>query len=201
MPKPANRPVPAKLSFEPRLEPTEASLLWEFLERTETYLEFGCGGSTLMAACSAVRRISTVETDAAWLEKISGAPELANIQISKFHVDIGQTVEWGFPASDTEAIKWPAYHQHIWDRIRHRPDTIFIDGRFRVATVLGALLRCPEASVLLVHDFWPREHYHAILPFVDEIKSAETLAAFRPAKRINWKSLCKVYAQHFLDAR
>ncbi|WHO40830.1 hypothetical protein PMI04_009680 [Sphingobium sp. AP49] len=184
------------------MEPAEAALLWECLGRASNYLEFGCGGSTLLAAmCPGIKSISTVETDGAWLEKVAGAQELIGAPATKFHVDIGETGEWGFPVSDADAIKWPNYHVHIWDRIQIRPDMIFIDGRFRVATLLAALMHCPEASVLVIHDFWPREHYHAVLPFVDEVRSAETLAVFRPAHGLDWKALCSVYAKHFLDAR
>jgi len=50
---------------------------------------------------------------------------------------------------------------------------VFVDGRFRVACTLTALLRFPKATVL-VHD-WDQTGYHVLLAHATIVKAAGVL--------------------------
>ncbi|MBS0269922.1 MAG: hypothetical protein JSS54_13205 [Proteobacteria bacterium] len=98
------------------------------------------------------------------------------------------TREFGAPRDETRKKHWPNYAAAPWKRRRwplsafvkaSRPDLVFVDGRFRVACILTAVLNSRPDAIVMVHDFWNRPHYHAPLPFLEEIEKAETMAVFR----------------------
>lgn len=74
-------------------------------------------------------------------------------------------------------------------------DTIFIDGRFRVACALSALLHC-QNSTIMIHDFFNRQQYHIVLEFLDMIEECETLGVFKPKKRLNKANLQTLLKQY-----
>jgi hypothetical protein len=55
-----------------------------------------------------------------------------------------------------------------------KPDLVLVDGRFRVACVLQALLTVPTARIL-VHDFWQRPAYHIVLQYTTVLDRADTM--------------------------
>ncbi|MDR7058689.1 MULTISPECIES: hypothetical protein [unclassified Sphingopyxis] len=55
-------------------------------------LEFGCGGSTVVAARQ-VRRIVSVDSDPAWLAKVQADVRREVVEFTPFHVDIGPVGE------------------------------------------------------------------------------------------------------------
>jgi hypothetical protein len=60
-----------------------------------------------------------------------------------------------------------------------RLDLVLIDGRFRVACALEAVLRCSPDTTLVIHDFWNRPVYHGLLPYLDELERCATIGVFR----------------------
>ena len=61
------------------------------------------------------------------------------------------------------------------------PDTILIDGRFRVACALASLLNLERASpcALLVDDYDDRPHYRMLEDFADRVSMQGCMALFR----------------------
>ena len=71
---------------------------------------------------------------------------------------------------------WEFLAQHAIE-----PDTILIDGRFRVACALMSLLRLPSASrcLMLIDDYGDRPHYAGVLEFADLVSMHGRMAVFR----------------------
>jgi len=147
----------------------EAVALAELYEQADVILEYGSGGSTVLASEMAGKRILSVESDAAWLARMQAwfdASPPASPPVLH-HADIGPTKPWGFPASLTTFRRWPGYAQSVWDRPDFvAPDVVLVDGRFRLACILTVALRIDRATVLLVDDYIDRAGYHVCEPML-----------------------------------
>ena len=125
-------------------------------------LEYGSGGSTLMAA-EAGAEVWSVESDAAWAAMMQGwfAQNPAKGRAHVLHADIGPTRDWGHPADDSRLRHWPDYALKVWEApgFRH-PDVVLVDGRFRLACFLTAAYRITRPVTLFFDDYAPRAAYH-----------------------------------------
>lgn len=168
-------------------------------------IEFGVGGSTLIAIASPVPLIHSVESDRAWVAKLRQHPEVAQAEKSgrlRFHGDIGWTRRLGFPRTSWSARKWPNYYLRVWDSVLpEQIDTVFIDGRFRLACGLTALTKATSETTIMIHDFWKRPHYHQILAFADEVARVGSLAVLRRKQQTDWPSLPLTLAEAMFDPR
>lgn len=157
------------LAAEPDARPkltlpeTEAAALQAAYLAASVILEYGSGGSTLMAAEMPGKRITSVESDAAWLTRLhhwfaqnppASVPTL-------HHGNIGPTRRWGYPTTNDAFRRWPAYPQSVWDIPEFAaPDVVLVDGRFRLACLLTVALRTQKPVVVLVDDYIDRPPYH-----------------------------------------
>ncbi len=162
--------------------PEEKALFLAVLGETETFLEFGAGGSTFHAAKTVRRRIISVNSDVCWLEKVrnaTAADPATHLQPELVHVDIGPTGDWGYPLDSSTSERWPAYSQQVWNVAgADRSDTFFIDGRFRVACFTQVALRCRPDATIIFHDFRSRSHYHVVLELGRAIATVVDLTVF-----------------------
>jgi len=147
----------------PLLDEESAAWLAERLKSTKLYLEFGSGGSTLLANRLGVPSI-TVESDrfyAATVRKVLQNPEKALILTP----DMGLTGEWGMPVFGKER-KGPRYVSAPFGELTDGfPDLIFVDGRYRVACVLESARQAAQAhraATVLMDDYEYRPHYHVL---------------------------------------
>ena len=156
------------------------------------YLEWGVGGSTLMALRAGVRRMVTVESDAAWITaartdpRIMRAEEAGRLHI--LHADIGPTGAWGAPLSTTPSAAWARYPDAPWDALvaqRLWPNLVLVDGRFRVACCLAVAVQSLQRPnkpppMVLLHDCGPgRLHYDDALLAWDVVEQVGTLRLMR----------------------
>lgn len=153
----------------------ERRLFERYLRAASWYLEFGSGGSTREAVRQGVARVTSIESDAAWLRAVAACPDVQAAGVELVHVDIGPTGKWGFPVGFDHATRWPDYPRALGDRT---PDTVLVDGRFRVACAMNALARLDDGFVLLVHDYNRRPHYRVLEDFFNRIESAQSLHVF-----------------------
>lgn len=189
----APAPATPDIPDAPFMSLAEKALFKARLDRAGRYFEFGSGGSTVWA-CQAGLTVYGVESDAAWVE---GLKQRLGEACQVHAEDIGPTKEWGFPVSDAARHRFPNYSEAI-HRHDQAFDLILVDGRFRVACVLNAIRHTlnvaerPDDTRLFIHDFWNREHYHAVLEFLVEEESAETAGVFRIAENIDPERLASV---------
>lgn len=186
---------PIKLSLKERL------LLCKYLKKSDSYLEFGAGGSTFLALLHSKTKIYSVESDKNWINYlrkwkiITKAEEFQKLIFN--YVDIGKTKEWGFPVDDTEKDKFPDYSKAVFEKYSNiKFDTVFIDGRFRVACTLAAILNTSLNSIIILHDYANRKGYHIIERFLDKIESANTMVVFRKKNNINLAEVNQLYEEY-----
>ena len=147
------------------LPPAEAEALRAAYAEAETILEYGSGGSTVLAGEMAGKQVFSVESDAAWTEMMrdwfKANPPKSQVRV--IHADIGATVEWGHPADDSAWKRFARYPLGIWESGRMgQPDVVLVDGRFRMGCALAAALHTQKPIPLLFDDYTQRTHYHAI---------------------------------------
>ena len=78
------------------------------------------------------------------------------------------------------------------------PDAVLIDGRFRVACLLQAIIHCKPDCILLFHDFFDRSHYHVVLKHVDLLTRVDTLAVMRAKLQVDGKAVLHDLFDHYL---
>jgi hypothetical protein len=188
--------------MQPLLTDAEFTLFKKYVDKSETIVEFGSGGSTLYMLEQG-KKVYAVENHASFYNELQG--QIANKQ--KFFylfVNTGETSEWGVPVDETPTHQWWPYYVTIWEKISEPIDFIFIDGRFRVMCALHALKHI-EANkwncVVCIHDFTIREHYHVLLEFFDVVESVDTLVILTVKKEINQMRVRAVMWQHCYDFR
>jgi len=201
---------------KPHLRDDEQALLRGEMLRAKSYLEFGTGGSTVLAAECGIRRIVSVDSDPAWLRRIGEriAHERATLDIELIHCNLGRTGDWGMPLDrDLERVAtWPQYFLQPWQRFlscNETPDLILVDGRFRVACVLYSLLhlhlahaKFPQRTTrIAVHDFSDRPYYGRILEHAVIVASAGTMVVVEQNRAFSASLLLQDLFGFQFDAR
>lgn len=185
-----------KAPLLPRMTDPERDMFQRALEGVENFLEFGAGGSTTLAARAGVKRIASVESDVQWLDLLAQRPEIAAVDFTALHIDIGPTGAWGMPRDPASAPKWPAYHQAVWRKLAWQPDLVLVDGRFRVACALATILNCAPDTKIVIHDFWDRPQYHVVLRYLETLERTDTLGVFRAKPTLVMKDLVSDLLAH-----
>lgn len=147
------------------MPPKEATHLAKVYERAQVILEYGSGGSTLLAARQAVKHVFAVESDAAFLCRLN--TELMQLRtdtrVVTRYSDIGPVEEWGRPEDDSGWAGYPDYALGIWrEEWFVQPDTVLIDGRFRVACFLVCAVMTRRPLTILFDDYKPRSNYRIV---------------------------------------
>lgn len=180
----------ATAALKPEMTEAEIGVLHECFSKAVSLVEFGSGGSTLLAVRSrSLRRIWSVESDPSWIARLREQPDVTSAeQAGRLHlhgIDIGMVGDYGYPHDHAMQDSWPRYYEAVWDDAEAiKTDLVLIDGRFRVACALEALARCQPHAIVLFHDFWNRTPYHPVLAFTDWLGSCDSLAILR--RKTTW---------------
>lgn len=183
----------------PAMTNAEQQLFLHYLKQANRYFEFGSGGSTVWAVEQGLT-VHGVESDPTWVNALQEKlGELCQVEV----VDIGPTGDWGYPLTQ-QTDKFPAYSQAI---LKHKQpfDLILIDGRFRVACTMAAIQHIAkqnayENSVIFIHDFWNRPHYHAVLEFLEVIEQVESAGVFRVKKDVPLEKVAENWLEYSVKA-
>ena len=164
------------------MTPRERALFEKSLEHKPVYLEFGCGGSTEIAATIGCPMIVSVESDHEWIKKLSQkeiiAKRLANNTLQFKHVDIGEVGAWGAPVDESKIRNWPKYCLAPFGS-GYEYKYILVDGRFRVACAYACWAFMFEDTVLAVHDHPVRNRHFEIEKCFEVVDRADTLVLFK----------------------
>jgi hypothetical protein len=163
------------------MSPEEAALFLSFVRNSHDYVEFGTGGSTVLASKHVKNSILSVDSSQNWLAQVRGACVSSQTRPELMFIDIGPTGDWGFPTDLSTKPRWPDYHSAIW-KIHHsrQADLYLVDGRFRVACFAQIVLHCNQNAIIGMHDFGSRPNYHCIREIAREIATAGDMSFFRP---------------------
>ena len=115
----------------------EAELLRQYYEKADVILEYGSGGSTVMASEMECKHVTSVESDKAWwqmmMEWLDANPAAEGSTVDMLYADIGPTREWGYPKDERSWKQFAQYPLAVWEMDELRaPDVVLVDGRFRV---------------------------------------------------------------------
>ncbi len=164
------------------MPPEETAALQAAYQAAEVILEYGSGGSTLLAADLPGRRVFSVESAAPWIARMEAwfqaHPPKAEVVL---HLgSIGKTRDWGFPVDNRLVARWSAYPVSVWDRVDFQhPDVVLIDGRFRLACALTVLFRITRPVTVLIDDYIDRPGYKKIETLVGAPVMAGRMARFQ----------------------
>lgn len=173
----------------------EAAAVTSAYAAARVILEYGSGGSTVLAAEQPGKVIFSVESDAKWLADMQSwfaqTPPLAQVHLH--YGDIGPTKAWGHPRDAGAFRKWPGYPISVWDLPGFlQPDLVLIDGRFRAACFLTCLLRSTQPMTVLWDDYIDRPIYHHVEDLVKPVAMIGRMARFEitpmpfPVDRLAW---------------
>eukprot|EP00929_Paragymnodinium_shiwhaense_P045067 TRINITY_DN23071_c0_g1_i1.p1 TRINITY_DN23071_c0_g1~~TRINITY_DN23071_c0_g1_i1.p1 ORF type:complete len:242 (-),score=30.78 TRINITY_DN23071_c0_g1_i1:157-882(-) len=199
-----------KADMRPHMDRNERELFMEQLAKATNYLEFGGGGSTVAAlSFPNIKHIHTVESAAKWINilknrtDISKAVASGRLVITDAGIQ-GNKSNWGWPTTPRET--WPYYSGEAAIAEESQGlfyDTIFVDGRFRVACFLRQLKRhlhlAPDAVRYIVHDYFQRPEYFVVEKFVIILRRASSLGIFRRRKQIDEAELDKTIETYLYD--
>lgn len=165
-------------SFELTFAPRERRFLVAKYEAATTILEYGSGGSTVLAA-KLGKTVFSVESDQDWAERM--AHHVASVSdTAKVHwADVGPTGPWGVPMKPREFRKFSGYALSVWDRPDfEEPDLVLIDGRFRASCLVAVLLRATRPVTVLFDDYLKRGYYHGVERLARKEETVGRMARF-----------------------
>jgi hypothetical protein len=188
-----------------RMTAPEVAYFLRFIRSGTSYFEFGCGGSTIVAAGYGPENLNITATDSSqeWIGVVkqdgscSKKEERGLLRVN--YVDIGPIGAWGHPVQTAQESKgaWYLYSQAISMAGGHY-DVVLVDGRFRVACVLNTFLSNPSATVM-VHDFLQEEHHHnykVLLEVADVVSRVDTLVELKRKASASQVDIMKMYATY-----
>jgi hypothetical protein len=186
-----------------RMSDGERELFMRTLAKANHYMEFGSGGSTLLAVRSPAKLILSVESDPAWLQRIREHPEIADAverqRLFLTHADIGPVGEWGRPTDEAARAQWPRYYTDPFFATDILFDLILIDGRFRVGAALAAAACAAESATIVIHDYELRPQYYLVEKFFDIEETRESLYVLKRRKAINIRSFYMEVIRHLYE--
>ncbi|MFM7332858.1 MAG: glycosyltransferase family 2 protein [Tabrizicola sp.] len=165
-------------SFDLTFAPKERRFLVRHYEAADTILEYGSGGSTVLAA-KLGKTVFSVESDRDWADRM--AHYVASLsETAKVHwADVGVTGPWGVPMKPREHRKFSGYALSVWDRPDFvQPDLVLIDGRFRASCLVAVLLRTTKPVTVLFDDYLKRGYYHGVERLACKEEMAGRMARF-----------------------
>lgn len=165
------------------LPEAEAALVADAYRRADVILEYGSGGSTVLASELPGKAVFSVESDRAWAEMMQGwfaaNPPAHGTRVDVIHVDIGETGEWGTPVNNRAWRSFPEYPLGVWALPEFRqPDVVLVDGRFRPGCSMATAFCTKRPVTLLVDDYARRKGYHVIEEYLGAPRLTGRMAEF-----------------------
>lgn len=201
------RLVGFKVPSSPVFDELGTAYFKQAIENARFYLEYGGGGSTVVAS-KLGKAFLSVDSDPYFMRAL--AKEVRPTDRERLiYVDIGLTGLWGAPIMQSEPEarrgKWRQYPHAPWQRLLQtgeRPDLILLDGRFRVACALVCLKNLGNAPgvTMLVDDYAPRPEYRVIERFAKLEAMHGRMAQFTPQVN-DPQALDRALAEHEIDCR
>jgi hypothetical protein len=182
----------------------ELALFQASIANSKSYLEFGCGGSTVVAVSAGIERIVSIETDFSWIEKLRTVAVIREAEdqgiLELRHVNIGPLGDWGVPKDRSRVENWPHYYAGPW-RAGSSYEFVLVDGRFRIACALIAALSADAASKIAIHDYTAPERirYQIVEKYLERTDEAGSLIVFKKREDLDPKALSIDLIGHLFD--
>ena len=154
----------------------EGEIFVRAVRESTSYAEYGVGLSTRYVIEETTCSIRSVDTSLKWIEKVLADVEVGPRLVVE-HVDLGPVEEWGRPVGYERRHLIDDYLDSPF-RSGFRPDCVLIDGRFRVAAFLSALLKSDAGTRIVFDDYVDRRHYHVVEEILLPSESSQRQALF-----------------------
>lgn len=177
----------------------EITQFLSFLKCASSYLEFGAGGSTVLASEHVNGPIVSIESSNEWIELVKANLPESPHERRVIHGDVGPVGSWGTPTLPHGEVNYFNYHERPWLQIDQDFDLYFVDGRFRIACFCQCLLRAPDGAVIGIHDYRPRKRYHVVETLARPIAEVETLTFFTRRPNVPRAQITQVLSKFALD--
>lgn len=161
----------------------EADALRAAYTSARVILEYGSGGSTVVAAEMAGKHITSIESDRKWARMMkrwfAENPPADKTEVNVIWSNIGPTRAWGQPKDDSDWQKYPNYPLGVWQRegFRH-PDVVLVDGRFRIGCVLATLYNITRPVTLMIDDYARRSWMQKVEEFTGPARRVGRMGMF-----------------------
>jgi hypothetical protein len=192
--------LPEAIQPSPHMDDEGLKYFKDIVAKTRCYLEYGSGGSTVYAANVAkVPTVISVESDKDWTERTKAAIHPEGISLFLEHCDIGATGAWGAPINRERVTDFWTYIVAPWKIARTHsvvPDTVLIDGRFRVASFLFSLINCRLGTQILFDDYFDRPHYFAAEQYCRVREKQGRMAVFVADHAFSNSEICEKLLQY-----
>ncbi len=152
-------------------------LFKDVIKLSKNYGEYGCGLSTEWVLKNTNANILSVDSSKEWIDKISSKNAVYNKRLKLQYIDLGKVENWGRPVGYEKSYNFINYFNWIWNQ-DILPDTVLIDGRFRVCCFLTSLKYANENTKIIFDDYNNRPYYHVVEKFVKKEQTCGRQALF-----------------------
>ena len=157
----------------------ETHKLMELLTTSRSFLEFGAGGSTLLALSSRCSRVTSVETDGALGSFLERLASVANTPHYECHVVLPEILgPWGHDYTPQPSEPVGARYVGL-GAAATSPSLVLVDGRFRVACALSSAKNAKNAVTILMDDYGDRPEYFVVADYLGAPDMVGRMAVFR----------------------
>ena len=183
-----------KEKMPPWMSKEEMAFIESYINKDSIMLEYGCGGSTLHFP-DYVKKYCSIESDGQWYQKVS---EQAREDVAMILIPPKAAEGVIFEAEKQEKFSpdynWDNLDKSIFYKIfedyieAHQAfgvqkfDAILIDGRARQHVAKSIYDFIDENTVVFIHDFFPRKHYHFLLEkyrTIGQVLTGQTMVALQ----------------------
>lgn len=172
-------------------------MLTGYYSAATNVLEYGSGGSTVLAAEMPGKHVFSVESDRGWAQMMRDwfdqNPPAEGTSVDVIWSDIGATKEWGHPVDHSEWRRFARYPLEVWSLPEFRqPDVVLVDGRFRQGCALASVFLSKAPLDLFFDDYVSRKHYHKVEEILGPPRITGRMAQWRvtpqpiPPDRLMW---------------
>ena len=187
----------------PWMDERGLAIFKEFAAKSNCYLEFGSGGSTVYIAKNTnVKNILSVDSDEKWVRDINEAIQTSTKEIMLQYCNIGEVGNWGVPKNRNRVENYWQYMSMPWEYAIQKslkPDLILIDGRFRVACFLFSLLCAEINTTILFDDYVDRSEYFIVEKFCKLVETQGRMAIFKATKDFQVPEISLAIAKYSLN--
>ena len=162
--------MPALLSIKRALRPNEGRLFdgddliykelaSELFDGGGHYVEFGVGASTIWLSNNSNAEVHGVDSSKEWIDFVKAR---INSQTAQFHhIDLGPLGSHGTPITYDRLGSFESYSNSIWSQTANAK-LVLVDGRFRVACFIKALMNTSFGTNIIFDDYFSRPQYSIV---------------------------------------
>ncbi|TRD20835.1 hypothetical protein FEV53_09005 [Palleronia caenipelagi] len=186
------------MSFDPEV----AEYVSDWYGRSDVILEYGSGGSTVLAAQQTHRAVYSVESDRDWADRLRRSLDAAcpGHSVELIWQDIGPTRKWGAPRTNKHMLQFPGYALDVWSKMDGQgPDLVLVDGRFRLGCFLATLFNITRPTTLLWDDYAERRKYHLAERYGAPVERVGRMVRFELTPRQITPADLPLLARAFVD--